>query len=271
MSHENAFGRRRTANPATLPPNEAKGALGIAATMGASDVRFTILLQFVRTIFRILLAGLIAIFTGHLIAEGTFNAAALVGAITCLCLLGGVGILVEFQAARAEARLADRLRVLLRDLLSSMPTRHIRTRPGGALIAGLQRHPDALASLVIGHSAARSMLGIGPFVVAAALAILSWEAALTLLVTIPVMVVFFILLGAAVRDRAEMQESKFGQLAAQFSDRIRTLPTILASHTLRHEQHKLERRMTAYADSTMNVLAVAFLNAGIIDFFLLFR
>ena len=143
----------------------------------------------------------------------------------------------------------------------------IRTKPAGALVAGLQRYPDALAGLVISHSAAKSMLAIGPLLAAVAVALVSWEAALTLFVAVPVMVVFFVLLGGVVRGRAEAQEKAFGRLAAQFSDRIRTLPTILANHALLREHDKIEQRMTLYADSTMGVLKVAFLNAGIIDFF----
>jgi len=76
-----------------------------------------------------------------------------------------------------------------------------------------------------------------------------------------------VLLGGVVRCKAEAQEKAFGRLAAQFSDRIRTLPTILANHALLREHGKIEQRMTLYADSTMAVLKVAFLNAGIIDFF----
>jgi ATP-binding cassette subfamily C protein len=84
---------------------------------------------------------------------------------------------------------------------------------------------------------------------------------------IPVMIVFFALLGDAVRNKAKVQERAFGRLAAQFSDRIRTLPTILANHSFERERGKVERRMSTYAGSTMGVLAVAFLNAGVIDFF----
>jgi ABC-type transport system involved in cytochrome bd biosynthesis fused ATPase/permease subunit len=81
------------------------------------------------------------------------------------------------------------------------------------------------------------------------------------------MVVFFVLLGGVIRGKAEDQEKAFGRLAAQFSDRIRTLPTILANHALLREHRKIQGRMTLHADSTMGVLKVAFLNAGVIDFF----
>jgi len=75
------------------------------------------------------------------------------------------------------------------------------------------------------------------------------------------------LIGGLVRSKAQAQEHAFGRVAAQFSDRIRTLPTILSNHALDREQSKLEYRMTAYADSTMDLLRIAFLNAGVIDFF----
>ena len=78
---------------------------------------------------------------------------------------------------------------------------------------------------------------------------------MTLLLAIPVMIVFFVLLGGVVRSRAGRRKA-LRRLAAQFADRIRTLPTILANHALTHEHGKIERRMTAYADSTMGVLKV---------------
>ena len=100
-----------------------------------------------------------------------------------------------------------------------------------------------------------------------AMLMVSWEAALVLIVASPVMIVFFILVGGAIHERASRQEAAFGRLAAQFEDRIRALPTILAADATDMEKAKLGQRMRAYADSTFAVLRVAFLNAGIIDFF----
>jgi ATP-binding cassette subfamily C protein len=176
-------------------------------------------------------------------------------------------VFADLAAAGAEDVVVDRLRSALQEALSRKSPVRIRTRPAGALVAGLQRYPGAVAGLVISHSAAKSMLAIGPLLAAMAVALISWEAALTLFLVVPIMVIFFVLLGGVVRGRAEAQEKAFGRLAAQFSDRIRTLPTILANHALPREHGKIEARMMLYADSTMAVLKVAFLNAGIIDFF----
>lgn len=242
-------------------------ALSLARDVGAAGLRATLGWQIVRTLFRIGFAGSLAVFAGRLIEDATFDTMAIAGALACLALSSGAGLFADLSAAGAEERVVDRIRTALQDALSRSPPARIRTKPAGALVAGLQRYPGALASLVISHSAAKSMLAIGPSLAAAAVALVSWEAALTLFLAVPVMVVFFATLGGIIRGRAEAQEKAFGRLAAQFSDRIRTLPTILANQALQDEHGKLEQRMALYADSTMGVLKVAFLNAGIIDFF----
>ncbi len=261
--HQNVLTAKYTARNSLAHDN----ALGLARIMGAAGLRMTLAWQVARTLFRLGFAAALAVFGGRMIEGGTFVVQALAGALGALVLAGCTGLIADRAAARTETELADGLRARLQAALADMAPHRLRTRPAGALIAGLQRHPDALAGLVIGLTAARTMMGIGPLLAALAVAIVSWEAALTLLLAIPVMGLFFALLGGVVRSRAATQEKNFGRLAAQFADRIRTLPTILANHALPCEHDKLETRMTAYADSTMEVLRVAFLNAGIIDFF----
>ena len=243
------------------------GALDAARRIGRTGVRRVVCWHIVRTLLRIVLATSLAVFAGRLIEEGTIDAMALAAALAGLALLSGAGVLAEWQAADAEADVADQLRAIFRNSLSRMSPVRIRTQPAGALIASLQRHPPALAGLVIGHDAAKMLLGIGPLLVAAAVATLSWQAAIMLVFAIPMMIVCFVLIGSAIRGKAESQEKAFGRLAAQFADRTRTLPTILANHALQSEHGKIQGRMIVYADSTMSVLRLAFLNSGVIDFF----
>ncbi|MGA2891639.1 MAG: ATP-binding cassette domain-containing protein [Xanthobacteraceae bacterium] len=253
--------------PVTGTPPDAGGALRLARAIGVDGLRSTLSWQFARMLLRLGFAAALAIFAGRLITAGTFSGRAFLAAITGLVLSGGAGFFADVAAARAEAQVGNGLRAALQRALAKMSSARIRTRAAGRLIAGLQRHPERLASLTIGHAAAKSMLAAGPLLAAAAICIVSWQAALALLLAIPVMILFFALLGGAVRSKAAAQEHAFGRLAAQFSDRIRTLPTILANHALARERGKIERRMAAYAHSTMGVLGVAFLNAGVIDFF----
>jgi ABC-type transport system involved in cytochrome bd biosynthesis fused ATPase/permease subunit len=258
-------------NPAiatgTKVGGDDRSALGFARNSGAAGLRAVLCWQIARALLRIGFAGSLALFAAGLIADGIFTTMALAGALTCLALAGGSGVFADLAAASAEQEVTERLRAALREALSRMPPARTREKAAGALIAGLQRFPGAVAGLVISHHAAKSMLAIGPLLAAGAVAFVSWQAALLLFLAVPVMVMFFAMLGSVVRRRAELQESACGRLAAQFSDRIRTLPTILANHALLRQHGKIEQRMTLYADSTMSLLSVAFLNAGIIDFF----
>lgn len=260
-------GPAKAADSDTASPSPHTTADSLARDLGNPALRVVLVWQSLRTLCRLGFAAAIAVFAGELIESGIFSWPAFAGAIAGLILSSGAGYYADTKTAIAEAALTGSLRQRLENSLTAMPAARLATRPAGALIAGLQRHPPALASLIISHAAARVMLAFAPLMAAAAIAAVSWQAAATLLLAIPVMIAFFILLGSLVRTRAQAQEAAFGRLAAQFADRIRALPTILANHALAHEHGKIERRMTDYADSTMGVLKPAFLNAGIIDFF----
>ncbi|MEW9804737.1 ATP-binding cassette domain-containing protein [Mesorhizobium sp. ZMM04-5] len=242
-------------------------ALDLARRAARPGLRDVLAMQTVRTLLKLGFAGALAILAGSMIELGTVPPVALAATVATLLLSSVAGLLADSRQATAEAEVAAGILGDVRGNLDALSVRDIQSRPAGAMIAGVQRHPEALAALVVGHRAAATMLGLGPALAAVAVFAISWQAALVLLVASPIMVVFFVFVGGTIHGRATAQEMAFGQLAAQFEDRVRTLPTILASHGLDRERGKLEERMSAYASSTMGVLKVAFLNASIIDFF----
>ena len=56
-------------------------ALGLARNLGAAGLRTTLCWQIARTLFRIGFSGSLAVFTGRLIEDGTFDGIALAGAL----------------------------------------------------------------------------------------------------------------------------------------------------------------------------------------------
>ncbi|WP_421914392.1 ATP-binding cassette domain-containing protein [Mesorhizobium sp.] len=215
---------------------------------------------------RLAFTGLVAMFVGRMIS-GQASWPLLGAALASLVLCSAIGLMADRAVANAEMAVANGVLEEVRRALATTLPRDIQAMPLGTLIAGLQRYPAAVAGLAVGHRLASIMLGLGPMLAAIAIVAVSWEAALALIVLTPVMIVFFILVGGAIRSGAEAQEKAFGRLAAQFADRIRTLPTILGNHALAGERRKLAARLDTYASGTMSVLRIAFLNAGIIDFF----
>ena len=242
-------------------------ALSFARNCAKRDGRAILLLQGLRTIGRLGFAGGLAVVAGGMIESGQMEPLPLAAASGALILGSGAGWLAARRTAKAESGVASQILDQAESHLAAMPVRDLAARPRGALVAGIQRHPGALARLVVGHADARRMIGLGPLIAVAAIAPLSWEAAAALIVATPLMIVFFALVGGLIQDRADAREAALGQLAAQFSDRVRALPTVLANHGLSRETAKLEARIGAYAKGTMSVLAVAFLNSGILDFF----
>ena len=239
-----------------LARNGAKGSLQTVFT-----------LQLMRLLLRLGFSAVAAVGAGRLVMEQTVDLWLPILAIGLLACSAIVGLFGDTLQAKAEASIATGLRDLARRRLDAMPPRQLHQLPIGTLVVAMQRHPESVASLVIGHRMASLMMGIGPLAAAAMLLLVSWQAAVLIICLTPVMILFFALVGDAIRGRAEIQERAFGRLAGQFADRIRALPTILANHALAEEENKLSARLETYAQETMGVLAIAFINAGIIDFF----
>jgi ABC-type transport system involved in cytochrome bd biosynthesis fused ATPase/permease subunit len=242
-------------------------ALGLAREAARAGLRRIHGLHALRSAAALGGAVALARLTGALIETGQLDGPALGLAVACALAGAWLAAAIEGRSAVLEAEVGAGLIDAAQAQLTAMPARTATALPRGALIAGLQRHPGALARLVVGHAAARRMMALGPLLTAATLALVSWQAALALVLASPVMIVFFALVGGMIRERAAAQEAALGRLATQFADRVRALPTILAAHGLAHEAGKLDRRLRAYSDGTMGVLAVAFLNAGVLDFF----
>lgn len=246
---------------------DAFAALDRARGLGAEKFRRLLAWQLTRTALRLAASGLMAWLFGLLIMGQAFAPWLLIA--IAAAILGAA--LASLLADRAQALAETEVSIALRDAaiarLQTMPARLLHAHSAGGVTVGLQRHPEAVASLVIGHRAASLMMAVGPLMAATVLAIVSWQAALLVLILTPVMILFFVMVGQTIRSRADAQERAFSHLAGQFADRIRTLPTILANDALPVEEAKLAGRLDAYVGKTMGVLRVAFLNAGLIDFF----
>lgn len=137
----------------------------------------------------------------------------------------------------------------------------------GDLVNRVQTHPKSLAGYWTVYPVARAMVVIGSLTVFVAMLAFSWQAAMLLLLSLPVMVVFMALIGGMIGKAAQMRETESQYLSSLFADRIRTLPTILAHDAEGWAQAQLYTAADLYSRRTMEVLRIAFLNSGVLDFF----
>jgi ATP-binding cassette subfamily C protein len=255
-------------NPECVRSGAAKiDMLALARNGAKGSLRIVFTLQATRLILRLGFSAVAAVAAGRLVMEQRVDLWLPILAMGLLACSAMAGSFCETMQAKAEASIATGLRDVARTRLNVMSPRQLNQLPIGTLVVAMQRYPEAVASLVIGHRMASLMMGIGPLLAATMLLLVSWQAAVLIICLTPVMVLFFALVGDAIRSRATAQERAFGRLAGQFADRIRALPTILANHAVAGEEKKLSARLETYAQETMGVLTIAFINAGIIDFF----
>ena len=249
------------------PASDRFQALVAAGQLAKRGLHRLLALQVTRTALRLGFAAMAAMAVGRLVMGESIASWIVPLAIATLLAACVAGLAADRTQASAEATVSMGLRELAGKRLDEMSAGRLQSLSVGGVIMSMQRHPEAIGALVVGHRAASAMMAAGPLLAAAALSLVSWQAALLIIGLTPVMILFFALIGNAIRRRADAQERAFGRLAGQFADRIRTLPTILANHAMAGEEAKLARRLEAYADNTMGVLRIAFANAGIIDFF----
>ena len=65
-----------------------------------------------------------------------------------------MGRLADGIQASAEMKLSSELRAAAFDRLREMSARQIQSLPAGGLVVSMQRHPEAVAALLIGHRTA---------------------------------------------------------------------------------------------------------------------
>lgn len=213
-----------------------------------------------------MLAGLAAII-GALVTDGAvaLPLAAAVGAAAA-CLL-----LAQFVTARstalAERDVALQVSDLYRDFLGSRSPSAVQAHDTGDLVSRASRHPGAIASAVITVANARSLMAAGPLMAAGLIACVSPLAAGLLLACLPVMIIFFILVGGLTKARAEIQEAALSRLSGIFGDRVRCLPTIAANHDVTAQAETIQAALDQHRRVSLDVLKVAFLNSAVLDFF----
>ncbi|WP_339279127.1 thiol reductant ABC exporter subunit CydD [Paenibacillus sp. FSL W8-1187] len=91
--------------------------------------------------------------------------------------------------------------------------------------------------------------------------------AFILLVTLPILIVFLILIGMTARGQMDRQLATYRRLAGHFVDSLRGLETLFVLGRSRSHRRSIEDVSERYRAATMKTLRVAFLSSFALDFF----
>jgi len=190
-------------------------------------------------------------------------------------LSGGTGILALAGVVVARALLVWAQRVVTQRTAATVKARLRKqvlaaavTRRGdraGEVSTLVTRGLDAVEPYLAGYLPQLAVAAVVPLAVLVRLAFADLTAAVTILVTLPLIPVFAALVGAHTRDRTRLQWAELSTVGGHFLDVVAGLGTLKLFGRAGAQAAAVRRMATAHADSTMRTLRVAFLSALVLE------
>jgi ATP-binding cassette subfamily C protein CydD len=166
----------------------------------------------------------------------------------------------------AEATAAGERRKLLERLFKLGPQYAKRTGTGSLVTLALEGVTQFRVYLELFLPRMTSM-GITPWLILLYVFIIDWRAGAVLAVTMPILVIFLILVGMAARTYTNNQLASYRTLSNHFVDSLRGLETLKVLGRSKAHTASIARVSERYRTSTMKTLRLAFLSSFALDFF----
>jgi ATP-binding cassette subfamily C protein CydD len=203
------------------------------------------------------------------VTQATGGIAAVLPWVLLAAAAGVLRGLCAMASARAGATRADHAKTRLRRRTVAAA---FHRAPGastgvGALMSAAVDEVEALDGYVARFLPARRAGAIAPFLVLAAIATASPVAAAILFATLLPFIVAMALAGGAAADQSRQQFVALARLSERFADRVRALPVVLAFAAEDREAAGIGHAADELARRTMQVLRIAFLSSGALEFF----
>jgi len=201
---------------------------------------------------------------GEGIAAVVFPAAGilLLGLMRAACEAWGI--------RRVYAAARSRLSILRGTVAAALAARSPldRARPASGLAASvIAEQAEAVVPYLVRYGPARWRAMVVPLVILAAVASLSWVAALVLLIAAPLIPTFMAIVGWRAKAASEAQMTEVGDMNAFLLDRLRGLATLRSLGAVDATARRLGEAAQSLRVRTMAVLRIAFLSSAVLELF----
>ena len=171
----------------------------------------------------------------------------------------------ELAAARSSARAKSQLRTALLERIARLGLSSSRTQRTGELAILASRGIDVLDGYFSLYLPQLFLAVIVPLVVVAVVLWNDWISALIIAVTIPLIPLFMALVGAATRDRMDLQFRTLEKLGGHFLDIVEGLPTLKVFGRARAQADAIGEIAERYRETAISVLRITFLSSLILE------
>lgn len=178
-----------------------------------------------------------------------------------------VGFIVKKTAYQFGVKTTQELRLIVMQSIFSLGPRFTKDEGTGNLVTlittGLQKL-RAYLELFLPKLAA---ISVTPWLVLAFVWYHDRLSGIILLVTMPILILFMILLGLAAQKKIDSQWETYHVLSNHFVDSLRGLETLTFLGKSKEHAETIERVSDRYRKATMGTLRIAFLSTFALDFF----
>jgi thiol reductant ABC exporter CydD subunit len=172
---------------------------------------------------------------------------------------------MEIAGRRAAWSVLSELRLaLIETRLSAQPTA-VDGTDGAEIAAASVQGIEALEGYFARYLPQVVLASVVPFVVLAWVAIVDFETALIMLLTLPLVPVFMVLIGRYTERRTEARWLALRRLSRHFLDVVRGLPTLRAFGRAHDQLATVAEVSERYRVATMETLRVSFLSGSVLE------
>lgn len=159
------------------------------------------------------------------------------------------------------------IRTLVLDKLQELGPVWVKGKPAGSWATIILEQIEDMQDYYSRYLPQMYLAGIIPIMILIAIFPFNWAAALILFVTAPLIPIFMALVGLGAADANRRNFIALGRLSGSFLDRLRGLDTLRLFFREKAEIKQIRESTEDFRSRTMEVLRMAFLSSGVLEFF----
>ncbi|EQC1055493.1 heme ABC transporter permease/ATP-binding protein CydD [Providencia rettgeri] len=159
------------------------------------------------------------------------------------------------------------IRTMVLDKLQELGPVWVKGKPAGSWATIILEQIEDMQDYYSRYLPQMYLAGIIPIMILIAIFPFNWAAALILFVTAPLIPIFMSLVGLGAADANRRNFIALGRLSGSFLDRLRGLDTLRLFFREKAEIKQIRESTEDFRSRTMEVLRMAFLSSGVLEFF----
>ncbi|WP_272575613.1 heme ABC transporter permease/ATP-binding protein CydD [Providencia sp. PROV273] len=188
--------------------------------------------------------------------------------LICVFVLRAIVTYIRERAGfRCGQVVRQEIRTMVLDKLQELGPVWVKGKPAGSWATIILEQIEDMQDYYSRYLPQMYLAGIIPIMILIAIFPFNWAAALILFVTAPLIPIFMALVGLGAADANRRNFIALGRLSGSFLDRLRGLDTLRLFFREKAEIKQIRESTEDFRSRTMEVLRMAFLSSGVLEFF----